>query len=70
MCLASPQLARSSEIPKTRSVLLRSPTVQDLEEQELDVDLIPNGQVNVALTDRAAEVRHPQTPTTPPLTIL
>ena len=70
MSLASPQLTRSSEIPKTRSALLRSPTAQDLEEQELDIDLIPNGQVNLVLTDRAAEVRPSQTPTTPPLTIL
>ena len=67
---SSPQLTRSSEIPKTRSILLRTPTAQDLEEQELDVDIIPNGQVNLVLTDRAAEVRHPQTPTTPPLIIL
>ena len=65
MSLASPQPARSSEIPKTRSVLLRSPTAQDLEEQELDVDLIPNGQVNLVLTDRATEVRRSQTPSTP-----
>ena len=57
----SPQLTRSSEIPKTRSILLRIPTAQDLEEQELDVDIIPNSQVNLVLTDRAAEVRHPQT---------
>ncbi|KAN0083991.1 hypothetical protein V8E55_007495 [Tylopilus felleus] len=36
-----------SEILNVRSILLRSPT--------LDVDLIPNSQVNVVLTDRAAE---------------
>jgi hypothetical protein len=56
MSLASSQSARPSEIPKTRSVLLRSPTVEDLEEQELDADLIPMGQIDVVLTNRAAEV--------------
>lgn len=54
--VASSQSTRPSEIPKTRSVLLRSPTVEDLEEQELDVDLMPKGQIDVVLTNRAAEV--------------
>ena len=49
-------LVRPSEIPNTRSMLLRSPTIEDLEEQELDVDLIPTNQLKVVLTDRAAEV--------------
>ncbi|KAF8443920.1 hypothetical protein L210DRAFT_3394996 [Boletus edulis BED1] len=52
---ASSQLAPSSEIPKTRSILLRSPTIEDLEEQELDIDLIPKSQIDLVLTDRAAE---------------
>ncbi|KAN0093310.1 hypothetical protein V8E55_004094 [Tylopilus felleus] len=52
---ASAQAMRPSEITNVRSILLRSPTAEDLEEQELDVDLIPNSQVDVVLTDRAAE---------------
>ena len=52
---------RPSEITNVRSILLRSPTAEDLEEQELDVDLIPNSQVDVVLTDRAAEVLPLQT---------
>lgn len=56
MSLASSQSVRPSEIPKARSTLLRSPTVEDLEEQELDVDIIPKDQINVTLTARAAEV--------------
>ena len=56
MSLASSQLARPSEIPKAPTVLLRSPTVEDLEEQELDVGLLPQGQIDVGLTNRAAEV--------------
>ncbi|KAG6372951.1 hypothetical protein JVT61DRAFT_6992 [Boletus reticuloceps] len=56
---AQSQLAPSSEIPKTRSMLLRSPTIEDLEEQELDVDLIPKSQIDLVLTDLAAEVFFP-----------
>lgn len=61
MSVASAQLqsVRPSEIPNTRSVLVSSPSVEDLEEQELDVDLIPTAQINVVLTDRAAEVIPP-----------
>ncbi|KAI9568186.1 hypothetical protein HD554DRAFT_2205105 [Boletus coccyginus] len=52
MSLASSQ---SAQIPRIRSQLLRSPAVKDLEEQELDVDLVPKGHINVLLTHRAAE---------------
>lgn len=38
------------EIPKTCGVLLRSPTVEDLAEKELDVDLIPEGQINMSFS--------------------
>jgi len=55
MSLASSQIMRSSDIPKARSTLLRSPTVEDLEAQELDADLIPKGQIDIVLTARAAE---------------
>ena len=56
MSLASSQMMRPSDIPKARSLLLRSPTVEVLEAQELDVDPIPKAQIDILLTARAAEV--------------
>ena len=56
MSLALSQSSRPSDIPKARSVILKSPTVEDLETQELDADVIPKDQINVVLTARAAEV--------------
>lgn len=36
-----------------------SPTLKELEEGEVEVDLIPEDQIQLMLTDRAAEVRCP-----------
>lgn len=56
MSLALSQSSRPSDIPKARSVILKSPTVEDLETQELDANVILKDQINVVLTARAAEV--------------
>ena len=50
------QAALASSLPTKPTVLLFTPTKQDLEKQELDVDLIPPEQVKLEITDRAAEV--------------
>ncbi|KIJ59626.1 hypothetical protein HYDPIDRAFT_162149 [Hydnomerulius pinastri MD-312] len=47
--------AGTSDIPKAPTVLLTAPTTQDLEEREMDVDLIPQDQIQISLTNRAAE---------------
>ncbi|KAH7888157.1 hypothetical protein F5I97DRAFT_1804682 [Phlebopus sp. FC_14] len=47
--------SQTIDIPKARTLLLTSPTEKDLEEQELAVDLIPQEQIQLTITDRAAE---------------
>lgn len=43
--------------PASKStVLLTSPSPKYLEQEELDVDLIPQKDINIEVTDRAAEV--------------
>lgn len=43
--------------PANPAVLRRSPTAEDIEAAELDVELLPQSDVQLALTERAAEVR-------------
>ncbi|KAF8871250.1 hypothetical protein CPB84DRAFT_1801010 [Gymnopilus junonius] len=47
--------ALASSLPAKPTVLLFTPSQKDLEEEELDVDLIPPEQVKLEITDRAAE---------------
>lgn len=42
------------------TVLLRSPSAEDIEKEELDVELIPPGEAKLVITDRAAEVINQQ----------
>jgi hypothetical protein len=44
--------------PTNTAILRRSPTVEDIEAAELDVELPPESDAQLALTERAAEVRH------------
>ena len=47
----------------TPAVLRRSPTAEDIENAELDMEPLPQTDVRLALTERAAEVRRYSTPT-------
>lgn len=49
----SVQLAHPTPVP---TLLLSSPTPEQIEEEEIDVDLPPLKDIRIALTDRAAEV--------------
>ncbi|KAI6114101.1 hypothetical protein F5141DRAFT_1002289 [Pisolithus sp. B1] len=42
-------------IPASRAVVQKSPTPQELEEAEMEADLIPEDEVQLMLTDRAAQ---------------
>jgi len=42
--------------PATPTILRRSPTVEDIETAELDVELLSQGDAQLTLTERAAEV--------------
>ena len=46
-----------SEPQMSPTVLLTSPSPESIEEQELDVELVPPQAVNIGITQRAAEVR-------------
>ena len=52
-----PFSSKASTIPRSLATLLTTPTSKEIEEGEVEVDLIPNDQVQLMLTDRAAEVR-------------
>jgi len=54
-----PLSSQAASIPKSHATVLTSPTVKELEEGEVEVDLIPEDQIQLMLTDRAAEVRCP-----------
>jgi hypothetical protein len=43
--------------PSNPAILRRSPTVEDIETAELDVELLPQRDAQLAITERAAEVR-------------
>jgi hypothetical protein len=43
--------------PPNPAILRRSPTVEDIEAAELDVELLPQRDAKLAITERAAEVR-------------
>ncbi|KZT23899.1 hypothetical protein NEOLEDRAFT_1068437 [Neolentinus lepideus HHB14362 ss-1] len=47
--------ALASHPPSQRSVLLHLPSPEALEEEELDVELVPKEEATVDITDRAAE---------------
>ena len=47
----------------TPAVLRRSPTAEDIENAELDMEPLPQTDARLALTERAAEVRRYSTPT-------
>lgn len=47
----------------TQAVLRRSPTAEDIENAELDMEPLAQTDARLALTERAAEVRHYSTPT-------
>lgn len=51
--------SQAASIPKSHATVLTSPTLKELEEGEVEVDLIPEDQIQLMLTDRAAEVRCP-----------
>lgn len=42
--------------PATPAVLRRSPTVEDIQTAELDIETLPQGDAQLALTERAAQV--------------
>jgi hypothetical protein len=51
--------AATAQTPPTNSAILRrSPTVEDIESAELDVEILPESDAQLSLTERAAEVRH------------
>ena len=59
----------ASQLQPSPTVLLSSPSSDIIEEQELDVELIPPQAISIGITQRAAEVRlsfHPEShsPTT------
>ncbi|KIM65809.1 hypothetical protein SCLCIDRAFT_111973 [Scleroderma citrinum Foug A] len=47
--------SQAASIPKSHATVLTSPTLKELEEGEVEVDLIPEDQIQLMLTDRAAE---------------
>lgn len=47
--------ALASSLPAKPTVVLATPSTDYIEKQELDVDLLPLDQVNLDITDRAAE---------------
>jgi hypothetical protein len=54
--------ASSSLLARTQpaahpTIVVFSPSPQHLQEEEVDVDLIPHQDIKIELTDRAAEVR-------------
>lgn len=48
---------RRAALPAQPTVLLSSPSPEYLEQEEIDVDLLPPQEAHIILTDRAAEVR-------------
>lgn len=54
-----PHRAAPSPAPSaTQAVLRRSPTPEDIENAELDMEPLAQTDIQLALTERAAEVRH------------
>ncbi|KAF8160882.1 hypothetical protein B0H34DRAFT_653794 [Crassisporium funariophilum] len=47
--------ALASSLPTKPTVVLSSPSLEYIEKEEINVDLIPPEQVNLEITDRAAE---------------
>ncbi|KAG6336768.1 hypothetical protein ID866_2337, partial [Astraeus odoratus] len=47
--------ASQASTSKSRAIVLTSPTESELEEVEIEIDLIPEEQIYLVLTDRAAE---------------
>ncbi|KAF7321394.1 Fe-S-biosyn domain-containing protein [Mycena kentingensis (nom. inval.)] len=45
----------AAQLPSKPTVLLASPTPQYIEQEELDVELLPPEQAQIVITDRAAE---------------
>ena len=60
---SSSKAALAQDLPAQPTVLLDTPSAKYIEEEELDVDLIPPEQVKLVITDRAAEVRRAVDPT-------
>lgn len=50
----------TSTIPKSPIKVLSSPTLEELEKGDFEVEIVPEDQVELTLTDRAAEVRRCQ----------
>ncbi|KAL4081003.1 hypothetical protein J3A83DRAFT_4084948 [Scleroderma citrinum] len=50
-----PLSSRTPSIPQSRAIVLTSPTSKELEMGEVEVDLLPKDQVQLCITDRAAE---------------
>lgn len=54
-----PHRAEPSPTPNaTQAVLRRSPTAEDIENAELDMEPLAQTDIQLSLTERAAEVRH------------
>ncbi|KAF7298114.1 Fe-S-biosyn domain-containing protein [Mycena chlorophos] len=47
--------ALAQHLPAKHTVLLASPTPEYIEQEEIDVDLLPPDQAQIVITDRAAE---------------
>ena len=47
--------ALASSLPAKPTVVLATPSMDYIEKEEMDVDLLPSEQVKLDITDRAAE---------------
>lgn len=64
---ASFRAALATHPPGAPSILKRGPDPKYVEEEEIDVTLVPDAEADIHISDRAAEVSLPMFPQSPAL---